>query len=162
LVGTGLPSASQAVLMPSSIAFGNQAVGATSGTQVIVLSNPGSATLNISSITLTGPDASAFGLTNGCSTTLAAGSSCNLSANFRPSSSGPFTAAVTVTDDAGNSPQSASLSGTGMPASTPQAVLTPTSLPFGSQLVGGSSIAQVLALSNPGNATLNINSISVT
>jgi hypothetical protein len=163
LAGTGLPSTGpQAVLTPGSAAFGNQAVGTTSGTQVVVLSNPGSSTLNISNIALTGPNASAFGLTSGCGTTLAAGNSCNLSVNFSPNSTGPFSGAVTVTDDASNSPQSASLSGTGTPASTPQAVVTPNSLSFGNQIVGTASIYQTMTLSNPGNATLSISNINLT
>src|SRR5207302_490873 len=44
----------------------------------------------------------------------------------------------------------------------PIASLSPTSVPFGNQLVNTTSAAQTVTLSNTGNAALTINSISIT
>jgi Putative Ig domain len=57
---------------------------------------------------------------DGCSgLTLAAGSSCTMSITFSPNAAGTRTAALIVTDNAPNSPQGASLTGTGTtPAGT--------------------------------------------
>jgi hypothetical protein len=163
LKGNGIPQQNQpqAVLTPSSVPFGDQTVNTTSSTHVVTLSNPGTATLHITSITLTGANPSNFGLTNGCGVTLDPNQSCNLSVNFTPNATGPFSATITVVDDAKDSPQSVSLSGNGVAQQTAQAVLTPQGLSFGNQRVGTNSSAHVVVLSNPGNATLNITGIGL-
>jgi hypothetical protein len=163
LKGNGIPqqNAPQAVLTPSSVPFGDQTVNTSSSTQVVTLSNPGTATLHITSITLNGANPPNFGLTNGCGATLDPNQSCNLSVNFTPNATGPFSAAITVMDDAKNSPQSASLTGNGVAQQAAKAVLTPNNLSFGNQKVGTNSSTQVLVLSNSGSATLNISSVSL-
>jgi len=163
LQGNGLVVASpQAVLTPTTVPFGNQTVSTTSSTQVIVLSNPGTATLNITSVSLGGTNPADFGLTNGCGATLAAGGTCNISVTFTPASATSFSATVNVVDSASNSPQSATLTGTGTAAPTPQAVLTPTTLSFPNTAVGSTSASLTTVLSNPGSATLNITSVTLT
>ena len=56
---------------------------------------------------------------------LAVGKSCQVNVAFRPKSSGTITGTVTITDNAWNSPQTISLTGTGTIVK-----LTPTSLGF--------------------------------
>ncbi len=163
LIGLGTPApAPQAVLSPAALGFGSQNTGTTSAPQTITLSNPGNAALSVGSIAITGVSASAFSQTNTCGATLAANASCIISVTFTPQVAGALTAAITVTDNASGSPQSASLSGTGTVPPEPQAVLTPTSLTFASQLLNTSSAAQTITLSNPGTATLTISGISLT
>ena len=163
LSGIGTPApAPQAVLSPSSLSFGSQNTGTTFAAQTITLSNTGTAALSVGSIAITGVSASAFSQTNTCGATLAANASCTISVAFTPQVVGAFTAAITVTDNASGSPQSASVSGTGTAPPVPQAVLTPTSLVFASQLLNTTSAAQTITLSNPGTATLAISSISLT
>jgi 6-phosphogluconolactonase (cycloisomerase 2 family) len=88
-------------------------VGTSSAAQTIQLSNTGGTTMNISSIALTGTGASAFALSpaNTCGSSLTAGNSCSIYVTFSPTTSGTFSAAVSVTDNASGSPQSVSLSG---------------------------------------------------
>jgi hypothetical protein len=164
LKGNGIAAASapQAVLTPATVAFGNQSSGTSSAVQVIALSNPGTATLNISKIALTGASASAFGMTSACGATLATGASCNISVMFSPTATGSFSAAVSVTDDASGSPQSATLSGTGTAAAAPQEVVTPTSLTFAALTAGSTSVTQMVTLSNPGTADLALKSAGLT
>jgi len=162
LTGNGIAAAApKAVLNPTSVPFGNQAVTTTSSTQVVALSNPGTATLNISNIALTGANPTAFAINSACGATLAAGASCNISVNFSPSSTGPYSAAISVTDNAAGSPQSTTLTGTGTAAPAPTAVLSPATLSFASLVDGTSSPAQTVTLSNTGNATLNITTITL-
>jgi hypothetical protein len=163
LKGNGIPqqNAPQAVLTPSSVPFGDQTINTTSATQVVTLSNPGTATLHIASISLTGQNPANFGLTNSCGATLDPNQSCNLSVNFTPNATGPFSAAISVVDDAKDSPQSVTLTGNGVSQQQPQALLTPNSLSFGNQRVGTNSAAKIVVLSNPGSARLNISSISL-
>jgi len=69
--------------------------------------------LSITSIALTGANASSFTFANSCGTSLAAGANCSIHGHFNPVASGPLTAAITIVDNAGNSPQTVALSGTG-------------------------------------------------
>jgi len=54
-----------------------------------------------------------FAQTNGCGTSLAAGTKCTISVTFTPTQTGTRTGTLTATDSANNSPQTASLTGKG-------------------------------------------------
>src|SRR5439155_225972 len=135
LTGTGVATAS---ITPSSLTFGNQQVATTSAPQAITLSNPGSATLTISSMQTTGGNRGDFrvdfGVAGNCGTSLAPGASCTVNVTFVPGAAGTRTTTLTVTDNASNSPQTASLTGTGVWGSP--VALSPMSLNFGNQDVG--------------------------
>ena len=158
LTGTGV--APQAVLSPSPLAFANTPVGTAASALPMTLSNPGTAALTITGISVTGANASNFGQTNTCGASLAAGASCTISVTFTPASVGSLSAAISVADSATGSPHSAALTGTGI---APQAVLSPNPLAFPGTTVGTNQrLALPMTLSNPGTATLTITSISVT
>jgi phosphopantothenate synthetase len=163
LTGTG--TAPQALLAPTPVPFNTQTVNTTSTAQIVMLSNPGNATLNISGITITGTNAADFAVaTTGttCGTTLAQSTTCNIAVTFTPLSAVAFTATLSVADNVTGSPQTATLTGTGVALPAPQALLTPTAVPFNNQIVNTTAAAQVVVLSNPGNATLNISGITIT
>jgi len=148
-----------ALLSSTSLNFGNQLVGTTSATKNVTLSNPSGLALTISSIAVTGTNAADFSQTNTCGTGLAIGASCTITVTFKPAQTGPRTASVTITDNAAGSPQTIGLSGTGL-ASGPNATPSPTSLTFATQLVGTSSSAQPVTLTNYGKMALSIASIA--
>jgi hypothetical protein len=151
-------------LNPTSVSFGNQIVGITSATQTVTLTNNGSLALSISSIALTGTNATDFAQSNTCpsgSNTLAAGSSCTISLTFTPGATGARSANLTFTDNAAGSPQALALSGTGVIAA-PAVSLNPTSVSFGNQKVGIDSTAQTVTLTNSGTTPLSISSIALT
>jgi predicted acylesterase/phospholipase RssA len=100
-------------LAPTSIAFGATTVGTWSGLQAVTMTNTGTAALSITSIAVTGANASQFVFANTCGTSLAVGASCSIHGHFQPTSTGAMSAAIAITDSAANSPQSISLSGTG-------------------------------------------------
>jgi hypothetical protein len=109
----GIPASS---LAPASLSFSSQTVGTASAAQTIVLSNPGSADLSISSITITGVNNGDFTIAiTTCPLAggiLAMGSNCTIEIIFTPSATGTRNANLTVTDNAAGSPQSAALMGT--------------------------------------------------
>ena len=146
---------------PSSLTFADQIVGTSSPAQVITLSNTGTAALSITNITVTGANPGDFTQTNTCPASVAAGASCTISVTFTPQATGTRTASVTITDNATGSPQSVGLTGNAV-ASSPQVTLSPTSLTFPTQLVGTTSAAQVVTLTNTGTAPLTISSLSIT
>jgi hypothetical protein len=151
LTGTG--AGAQANLSPASLTFSAQLVGTSSSPQSLTLSNPGSTTLTISSIAVSGD----FSQTNTCGSNLSANASCTISVTFKPTATGSRTGSLTVTDNANPTTQTVSLSGTG---TAPAASLSPASLTFPPQLVGTSSSPQILTLTNTGSATLTITSIT--
>ncbi|MGA7155460.1 MAG: choice-of-anchor D domain-containing protein [Acidobacteriaceae bacterium] len=160
LAGTGTNGTPQATLTPGTVPFGNQAITTTSSAQVVVLSNPGTAALSITGVSITGSNPTDFADTSACGSSLAAGSSCNISVTFTPASATTFSASLTVADNATGSPQKASLTGTG--TASPQAALSPATLAFPSTTVGSSAAALSTTLTNSGNTTLNISSITLT
>lgn len=145
-----------ATLSPSSLMFPVRRVGSPSPSKAITLTNTGNVTLTISSITITGASAGDFSQTNNCGSSVGAGASCTINVTFLPTAAGSRTAAVSVADNAPDSPQSAALSGTGTVV-----VLAPASLNFGAQQVGTRSPAKSVTLTNIGSSALNITSITL-
>jgi hypothetical protein len=141
-------------LSPSILNFGLQVVGIGSSKNV-TLTNAGTALLAISSIAITGTDASDFVQSHTCGSGLDAGASCTISVTFKPENLGPVSASLTITDNGPGSPQSVALSGTGV-NSGPNVTLSATSLTFATQLLGTASPAQSIMLSNYGTETLNV------
>ena len=142
---------------PSSLSFGNQVVSTPSPTQNITLTNTGSSTLTISSISVTGTNAADFGQTNGCGGSLGAGSQCFIVVTFTPSIIGAESASVSVSDNASGSPQTVPLSGTGVTV-TPPVSVTPIilgSLPSGT--VGTSYSGELTVTNNTPPDTWSVN-----
>ena len=155
---TAAPAA-QAALTPATASFGSLTVGTTSTAQMFQLANAGTASLPITSITVT--SGSGFAITiNTCTNSLGLGASCQIGVTFAPQSSGSATATLTVVDSVGT--QTSTLAGTATAAPTPQAALTPATASFGSVTVGTTSTAQTFQLTNAGTAALPISSATVT
>ena len=106
LSGTGVL---QATLLPSSLSFNKTTVGTVSASKPVTLTNNLNTTLSISSIATSAN----FQQSNNCGTALPAGGTCSIRASFAPQVKGSLTGTLTVTDGANNSPQAATLSGTG-------------------------------------------------
>lgn len=109
---TGVGAA--ASLSPTSLSFTSQTVGTSSTAQTITLTNVGSATIHIWQIAITGTNAGDFSKTTTCGATLAASTSCTVSVTFKPTATGPRSAAVLFSNDGGGSPQAVGMTGTGM------------------------------------------------
>src|SRR5438552_16602222 len=102
--------------------------------------------------------------TNPCtsSTSLSAGTLCDVSVNFTPQTGGSLSAGTTVTNNTLNvtgRTQQVSVSGT---ASLPIAALSASTLSFPNQSVGTTSTVQSLTLSNTGSDALTITAVDTT
>jgi hypothetical protein len=156
LAGTGgNPSAS---LTPSSLSYGNVAVGTSAGPLVATLTNTGSAPMTITSSTITGTNPSSFTRTTTCGSSLAIGASCTYSVTFTPATAGNLTATLSVSDSASGSPHTVALSGTGV---IPLVSISPTSINFGGQAVSTTSAASAVTVSNTGIVPVTISSILI-
>jgi len=145
LTGTGLIPGAK--LTPKTVNFGTQLVETSSPSQAVTLTNTGNQPLDIAGIAATGP----FSQSGTCGSTLAAQANCAIFITFDPSSKGPQTGTLGVTDDAPGSPQTVSLKGTGTVVE-----LSPASLSFGSQTVGTASPSQAVTLTNTGSTALKV------
>jgi hypothetical protein len=161
---TKLPSVHPTVsFSPTSLSFGPQLVGSTSASQSVTLKNAGSASLTIASVTSSGD----FALTTTATScpytggTVASGASCTLDVTFTPTATGARSGALTLTGSYGGvvSQQTIGLTGSG---AAPLLAAFTTSLTFSGQLLGTTSAAQAVTLSNTGTAALTIASIGIT
>ena len=158
LSGTGVQ---QVTLSSSSLAFGNQADGSKSAAKTVTLTNNTSNTLSISGTVISGTNASLFAISsNTCVSSVAGHSSSKIGVTFAPVTTGAKSATLMITDSATNSPQSVSLTGTGIAPVT----VTPSSETFASQKVGTTSPAKVVTVKNqlPTALTMSGNTFSGT
>ena len=95
-----------AIIAPKSLSFGVQAVGSPTR-KTVKLSNAQNKVLTIASYSVP------MGYSvSGCGGSIAAFTSCTLTITFHPVTNGTFKGSLIVKDNAGNSPQTVSLSGT--------------------------------------------------
>jgi hypothetical protein len=118
LTGTGLSASSgtPAVSLPhTSVYMGSEYVNTLSTPFLLVMTNSGTGSLSISSISVTGTNGADFPLTQNCPATLAAGSKCTLTIYFKPSATGTRTGSVVIRDNAGTGSQTVALTGSALP-----------------------------------------------
>jgi len=120
------PPAPAVTLSPLSVSFPGQYVGTSGLPQTVTLTNTGSANLAVTNVAVNPGD---FGVLNACGSTVTAGSSCSVGVFFDPTTTGTRTGTLTVADNAGGSPQTVTLSGTGedfsiAPSSSSSATVT--------------------------------------
>jgi hypothetical protein len=142
---------------PASLAFGNSGIDGTSTAQTVTVTNLGTTPLSSLSISTGSPD---FAETNTCGTSLAAGASCAVSVTFTPQTAGLIQGNLSISDNAPDSPQLVSISGTGI--SGPFVTFSPFSLTFGPQAIGTTSPPQTITLTNTGTAGLTVGTITTT
>ena len=118
LSGTGSNSPGVG-LAPTGLDFGNQLLATTSAPMTVTLTNTGAAALTINSFAASGDFAATSTGASACPTspaTLAAGGTCTINVTFTPTASGARTGTLSLTDNAGGSPQIMTLSGNGTAA----------------------------------------------
>lgn len=156
LTGTGTGGSVSLSVSPAALNFGAQVMFTSSSYQTVTLTNIGDSGVNFTGISVTGADSGDYPLANYCGATLAAGASCTVQVAFAPTLRGSRPATLSISDNAGDSPQSVSLSGTGNANS-----LSATALNFGNVAVGSSS-SQTLTLTNVGGAATKIGQVRIT
>jgi len=161
LSGRGIVSSRFFYSPPTGLAFGNQVANSSSAPLTLVLSNTGNDPLTISGIALGGTNPSDFSITSAPALpiTIAPNSSqVAVQITFKPTAIAPSSATLVVTGNMPGGTANIPLSGTGVGAPKLQ---LPTSLAFGSQLVGLPSASVPLVISNTGSADLVISSITI-
>ncbi|MGH7869042.1 MAG: choice-of-anchor D domain-containing protein, partial [Candidatus Dormibacteraceae bacterium] len=152
LSGTGV--AVQLAASPSTVNFGNVAVGGN-GTQTITLINPGTSSVTITQASVAGAGFTLGGLS--LPTTLSGEQSLNFNATFSPTAAGSATGTISIISNASSSPLLVPLSGTG---GTFQLTVNPASVNFGNVKVGASG-SQTVRLNNTGTSRVTISQATV-
>ena len=164
LNGTGLPPAGVSLSPFAAIAFPITAVGVTSQSVTVTLTNNGGVPLSIQGATITG-DFLIVPTTNTCPTTLAPATACIVQIAFAPTLGGPRTGTLAFADSAANSPQSLALTGTGVDFTLTANGPTTISIASGASAVfpflltsapGTPGIAAFTCLGAPANATCTV------
>jgi len=149
LSGVGVAAAS-IVGNKTELDFGSISQGQVSTAQKLSITDVGTLEIDGLTFTVTPP----FQLTqNLCASSLLAEKSCSMQVDFAPTATGAATGTLTIASTtAGVTPLVVALTGTGLAAAGLQT--NPQSLVFGGVLVGSSSAAASVTVSNPGGATL--------
>jgi hypothetical protein len=141
-----------AVLSPAQLFFSAQQVGTPSATQPVTITDMGSAPLAVSNASVTGD----FSIQNNCGTVSPAGGACAIQVTFTPTAAGTRTGTLTITDNSAGGLRTVELTGQGAVIA---ATVAPSSLTFADQLVGSTSSAQTITLTNPGPLGLQISHV---
>ena len=145
---------------PSTVPFGNQLVGAASSAQTLTVTNTGTSNLTISEKELAGADPGQFALgADTCNTPVAPGNTCTIAVSFSPTSPGDKSATLEFTSNALTSPDTVTLSGTGL---QPVLNASPDSLDFATVNVGQTAGPQTVTVTNTGTGKLTVSASTVT
>ncbi len=144
LTGTGIVPA---VAAPAAVNFGNVVVGATSAFKTVTLTNNQANSLTVASLSVTAASPYAIDPSSTCLTpTVAAnGGTCTVNLTVTPASAGAQPAGtLTINTNASMSPNTAALSATGVAS----VVFAPALLNFGNGVVGATSAAKIIKVTN--------------
>jgi hypothetical protein len=126
---------------PTSLFFPSRNVGTTSPAQTVTLTNRGSNTLTIESVSASLPD---YLISNNtCSGMIASHGTCTLQVSFAPTTSGSRNGTLSFTDTGVGSPQTVTLTGSAVGA-----LLTPPTLYYSAQHGNTTSATQTLTFTN--------------
>jgi hypothetical protein len=140
---------------PKLLPFPNTAIGSTSAPMTVAIDNNQTGTLSISGMQVAAP----FSQVNNCGSTLTPNQTCTISVTFSPTTVKYYSASLTITDSAGNSPQVISLTGNGV-KSTVSYTPTVGGIYFYNQIVSTPSTPQPVTITNNGSTALTFNSIT--
>jgi len=157
---TGTPAATfstMAVTFPSSIM-----IGQSSPAQYVTIMSAGTASLQVSGVTIGGANPGDFTVTNQAGTcttgaTLVYHADCNLRVVFTPTAVGTRSAIVYINDNLAGSPQQVTVSGTAI--SGAQLSLSATTLTFPATTVGTTAATQYVTLKSTGFQPAVINQV---
>ncbi len=155
----------------ANFSFAEQVIGTTGSPQAVLITNTGTANLDITSLVVIPTNgttnAGDFTLGGNCATVIVPNASCGLTIRFSPLAPiGAKVANLVISSNASNATQPAGttsvrLSGLAAAVPVPIVRLNPTTIGFGTGLLGAPT-TQRLTVSNVGQLPLNVTRISLT
>jgi len=161
LSGSAATPAPALTATPSAIAFGTQTIGSAAAAQTVTLANTGNVAIGLNNIGLTGSGVASFSLGGStCGASLAVGASCAVPVRFAPTVEGAVSAALAVSSNAAALQVGITGSGTKQATATP--LLSEAGpIVFTDTQVGSSAAVHTTTLSNSGNASLSIATLTL-
>ena len=161
LSGTGVKPATLSV-SPASLTFAGQEVGVASAPATLIISNTGALPAANVGFGITGADAGSFATgAKTCTATLNSGSNCTVQVIFTPANAGGSRASLVVSSATrGVKPVTVPLDGAAQVASGLN--VNPAELTFAPIVVGTSSAAQTVTVSNTSSSAAGSLALSVT
>jgi hypothetical protein len=141
----------------SSMNFGNDVI-ASKLSQLLIITNTGTATLTITQVNETGAAFSVSGFS--LPLNVNAGQQTTITVAFQPTAVGTVSGNISIVSNAPTSPTSVGLTGTGI-AATFTLSISPTSLSFGNVTTNTSSAPQNVTITNTGNSSVTISQITL-
>ena len=155
-IGTGVTAATLSVT-PATLSYNDQAVGTTSATKTVTITNTGGTALTVFSIS--NNNTADFVLSAPATPlTLNGGASQTFTVAFKPSTAETKSATITIASTIGNATVSAS--GKGVTASAGVLSVSPTALTFDDRAVSTTSLPQTVTMINTGGTALTVSSIA--
>jgi hypothetical protein len=145
---TNTSQAPSVTLSIGSLNFGSVIIASTSASKTVRLTSSGTSSLALTGIAASGD----YAETNKCPKSLAPAASCTITVTFMPSAAGTVAGALTIRDNASNSPQLVSLTGVGVNTVS----VSPPSLAFGTVTVGLTSKSQTLKVTNNSTSAVSV------
>ncbi len=149
------PTTPELELAPAVVEFGAVEVGSV-GETVITVNNVASRAIAFAASTLP-----PFSLVVAAEFDLGPGEGVDVLVSFQPPSEGVFDGSFVVDSDAFGSPFLVPLGGVGVAMSTADVSLVPSSIDFGTIVIGNQAPSEILSISNSGNAELIFSEISI-
>src|SRR5262249_35756089 len=101
-------------LSTNNVSFGSVQTGVTSNPLSVTVTNVGGVSLTINSISISGGNVGDFAEANNCGNTLLPAGACTINITFAPTTVGPRSSSVSISDNAPGTPHTIALSGTGI------------------------------------------------
>jgi|GEM_PF-3119048 len=160
LSGMGANAGAALGVNPTSLTFGDITLGTTSAVQSVTVTNGGTASLIISSVGFAGGNAGEFVVLN--STCVGAGilpgNSCTILVGFAPTGSAARVSNLQLLSNSGNGTNLVPVSGSGVRSVLS---LSANALDFGTNLVGTTSSAQSVTITNSGTGPLVVQNLTI-
>jgi hypothetical protein len=145
------PAAPAMTISPTTVTYPGEQVGTASPYTTVTVTNTGNAPLTVSNVTTTGD----FNETDTCTgASVAQNATCTVQVRFLPTATGARNGLLTVYGNTAGGQVTATLSGIGLAPAT--VVLSPATLSFPATNVGGTSIAQTIAVANIGGVSVSL------
>lgn len=161
LSGAGVAVPAPAIaLTPATLSFGSVVLG-NSATLTAQLRNAGTATLNVTGISLCSGSSAEFGWSPAAPLSIAPGQATTLTVTYQPTAAGTDSGCLAIASNDMASPVvNLGVGGTGVAQAVPAVALSPASLDFGTVTVG-SSASRTAMVQNTGTGPLSVTGLSL-
>ena len=154
---TATATVTTATVVPLSLTFAPQQVQTQSSAQSVTLTNTGTIAMVVRQVSAGGD----FAATNNCTASIPVGGTCTVEVAFTPTATGARSATLTLYVNIAGGQLTVPLTGTGIPGGA--IVLLPTSMNFGSSLIGVTTTPpQNITISNTGGVAVNLQAPTAT